>query len=234
MLDFQLKTYKASRNCGYPTTIRPLGPRAAPSDTAAPSFNTADLYALSPRSPRPGVSAAPRPPQAHLWAAVLASSTPAPCIHVRTAFIPATMGSSFILLPLLWMLSWMPNIKTHLHTVAICLSRSLSSLSLYPPLLGSLLFFSLSPCLPSSCVCLIALSEEQSGVVYFTWRLVARVFLKVNKRCDMWKEKGELSASRVSCTSCQRLQKKKRGKAAAVKMNTVRAMKGEAQDERLH
>lgn len=30
-----------------------------------------------------------------------------------------------------------------------------------------------SPWLPSSCVCLIALSEEQSGVVCFTWRLVA-------------------------------------------------------------
>ncbi len=130
------------------------------------------------------ISAAPRPPRAHLWAAVLASSTPAPCIHVRTAFIPATMGSSFILLPLLWMLSWMPNIKTHLHTVAISLSLSL--LSLYPPLLDSLLF----SCLPSSCVCLIALSEEQSGVVYFTWRIVARVFLKVNKRFDMWKERG--------------------------------------------
>ena len=47
-------------------------------------------------------------------------------------------------------------------------------------------------------------------MVYFTWRLVARVFLKVNKRCDMWKEKGELSASRVSCTSCQRLREKKK------------------------
>lgn len=138
-----------------------------------------------PRSPRPGVSAAPRTPRAHLWAAVLASSTPAPCIHVRTAFIPATMGSSFILLPLLWMLSWMPNIKTHLHTVAISLSLSLFPLSLNPPLLGSLLF----ACLPSSGACLIALSQEQSGVVYFTWRLVARVFLKVNKRCDMWKKK---------------------------------------------
>lgn len=96
---------------------------------------------------------APMPPRAHLWAAVLASSTPAPCIHVRTAFIPATMGSSFILLPLLWMLSWMPNIKTHLHAVAISLSLSLSllslSLSLYPPLLGSLL--SLSPLPPLLC-----------------------------------------------------------------------------------
>lgn len=134
----------------------------------------------------------------------MASSTPAPCIHVRTAFIPATMGSSFILLPLLWMLSWMPNIKTHLRTVAISLSLSL--LSLYPPLLGSLLFF---PCLPSSCVCLIALSEEQSGVVYFTWRLVARVFLKVNKRRDMWKEKGScqhpgLAAPHVSDSSRNR------------------------------
>lgn len=78
-------------------------------------------------------------------------------------------------------------------------------------------------------------------MVYFTWRLVARVFLKVNKRCDMWKEKGELSASRVSCTSCQRLREKKKeeekksgGKRRAVKMNNVRAMKGEAQDESLH
>lgn len=88
------------------------------------------------------------PPRAHLWAAVLASSTPAPCIHVRTAFIPATMGSSFILLPLLWMLSWMPNIKTHLHTVAI--SLSLTPLSLSLPLSSSpwLPPFPLSPASP--------------------------------------------------------------------------------------
>lgn len=139
--------------------LRPLGSQAAPSDRDAPSFSTAHISTRS----SPAVSAAPRPPQAHLWAAVLASSTPAPCIHVRTAFIPATMGSSFILLPLLWMLSWIPNIKAHLYAAAISLlSHSLSPR--LPP-------FSLW--LPSSCVCLIALSEEQSGVVCFTWRLVA-------------------------------------------------------------
>lgn len=172
--------------------LRPLETHAAPSVAAAPSLNTADHNALS--TPRCQRSA--RPPRAHLWAAVLASSTPAPCIHVRTAFIPATMGSSFILLPLLWMLSWMPNIKTHLHTVVISLSHSLSlsSLSILLSLAPSFFFPSLlSSWLPSSCVCLIALSEEQSGVVYFTWRLVARVFLKVNKRCDMRKERGAVS-----------------------------------------
>lgn len=50
------------------------------------------------------------PERAHLWAAVLASSTPPPCIQLRTAFMPPS-GSSFKLLPLLWMLSWIPNIK---------------------------------------------------------------------------------------------------------------------------
>lgn len=89
----------------------------------------------------PAVSTAPRPPRAHLWAAVLASSTPAPCIHVRTAFIPATMGSSFILLPLLWMLSWIPNIKAHLYAAAISLSSLSLSLSSAPS------FFSLAPLL---------------------------------------------------------------------------------------
>lgn len=48
---------------------------------------------------------------AYLCAAVLASRTPAPCIHVRTAFIPAPRGSSFMLLPLRWMLSWIPNMN---------------------------------------------------------------------------------------------------------------------------
>lgn len=78
-------------------------------------------------------------------------------------------------------------------------------------------------------------------MVYFTWRLVARVFLKVNKRCDMWKEKGScqhpgLAAPHVSDSARKRRrQKKKRGgKRRAVKMNNVRAMKGEAQDESLH
>lgn len=47
--------------------------------------------------------------QPHLWAAVLASSTPPPCIQLRT-FIPPS-GSSFRLLPLLWMLSWIPNMN---------------------------------------------------------------------------------------------------------------------------
>lgn len=63
----------------------------------------------------------PVAPPAYLWAAVFASNTPAPCIHVRTAFIPAPMGSSFILLPLLWMLSWIPNMKTDsCHRLSRC------------------------------------------------------------------------------------------------------------------
>lgn len=40
----------------------------------------------------------------YLCAAVVASSRPAPCIHERTAFMPP-IGSSFMVLPLLWMLS---------------------------------------------------------------------------------------------------------------------------------
>lgn len=137
----------------------------------------------------------------------MASRTPAPCIHVRTAFIPATMGSSFILLPLLWIVSWMPNIKTHLHTVAISLSLSLSTLSLssspwLPP------FLSLPPLLWRLFDRAVR-GAKWRGLFHLAFSC-ACVFLKVNKRCDMWKEKGELSASRVSCTSCQRLQKKKR------------------------
>lgn len=61
--------------------------------------------------PSPRTCLPPQPPaRAHLWAAVLASSTPPPCIQLRTAFMPPS-GSSFKLLPLLWMLSWIPNIK---------------------------------------------------------------------------------------------------------------------------
>lgn len=62
------------------------------------------VIALGGEDAAPGVS--------YLCAAVFASSTPAPCIHVRTAFMPAPMGSSFKVLPLLWMLSWIPNMKT--------------------------------------------------------------------------------------------------------------------------
>lgn len=152
------------------------------------------------------ISAAPRPPRAHLWAAVLASSTPAPCIHVRTAFIPATMGSSFILLPLLWMLSWMPNIKTHLHTVAISLSLSL--LSLYPPLLDSLLFF-----LPPLLLRLFdraVRGAKWRGLFHLAYSCAC--VSQSKQKIRHVEGKGELSASRVSCTSCQRLQKKKRGK----------------------
>lgn len=62
---------------------------------------------------------------------------------------------------------------------------SLSSSPGFPPFLS----FAPSPGLPFSCDCLIALSPEQSGAVYFTWCLDARVPLKVNKRCDMQKGK---------------------------------------------
>lgn len=61
-------------------------------------------------SRRRGLSAPLRRGRAHLWAAVLASSTPPPCIQLRTLFMPPS-GSSFRLLPLLWMLSWIPNIN---------------------------------------------------------------------------------------------------------------------------
>lgn len=171
-------------------------------------FNTADHNVLSPRSPRPGVSAAPRPPQAHLWAAVLESSTPAPCIHVRTAFIPATMGSSFILLPLLWMLSWMPNIKTHLHTVAISLSLSLLSLSILLSLAPS--FFFPLPLLLLRLFDRAVRGAKWRGLFHLAFSC-ARVSQSKQKMRHV-EGKGELSASRVSCTSCQRLHKKKRGK----------------------
>lgn len=109
----------------------------------------------------------------------------------------------------------------HQNAPSHCRYLSLSSLSILLYLAPS---FSL-PCLPSSSVCLIALSEEQSGVVCFTWRLVARVSQSKQKMRHV-EGKGELSASRVSWTSCQRLQKKKEGGSAVVEMNDATAMKG--------
>lgn len=35
----------------------------------------------------------------YLWAAVLASTTPAVCIHERTGFMPLPSGSSFMVVP---------------------------------------------------------------------------------------------------------------------------------------
>lgn len=61
--------------------------------------------------------------------------------------------------------------QTSKLTFTLPLSLPLSPFSLSPSSSPRLPPF--SPWLPSSCVCLIALSEEQSGVVCFTWRLVA-------------------------------------------------------------
>lgn len=69
------------------------------------------------------------PSCAHLCAAVFASSTPPPCIQLRTEFMPPS-GSSFRLLPLRWMLSWIPNIKERrcgCRRVALFLGASLPS-----------------------------------------------------------------------------------------------------------
>lgn len=80
------------------------------------------------------------------------------------------------------------NAPSHCRYLSLSLSLlslSLSSSPWLPP------FFPLPPLLlrlfDRAC------QEEQSGVDYFTWRLVARVFLKVHKRCDMWKERGAVS-----------------------------------------
>lgn len=75
-----------------------------PNPSSMISPRSVGVIALGGEDAAPGVS--------YLCAAVFASSTPAPCIHVRTAFMPAPMGSSFKVLPLLWMLSWIPNMKT--------------------------------------------------------------------------------------------------------------------------
>lgn len=65
-------------------------------------------------------------------------------------------------------------------------------------------------------------------MVYFARRSVARVALKVNKRCDMWKEgKGGRRCRHPgrACTSIQR-EMKTRGGSAAAGVNDARAMKG--------
>lgn len=77
-------------------------PKQAPAAAAA-AARSVHARSAGGAGAAPGVS--------YLCAAVFASSTPAPCIHVRTAFMPAPMGSSFKILPLLWMLSWIPNMK---------------------------------------------------------------------------------------------------------------------------
>lgn len=165
-------------------------------------------------------SAEPSPPRAHLWAAVLASSTPAPCIHVRTAFIPATMGSSFILLPLLWMLSWMPNIKTHLHSVSLSLTRSLSPLCLSPPFSLS----SLPLLLSSRRLSLIALSQEQSGVgLFHTVFRRARSTQSKQKMRHVGEKKGSCQHPGLAAPHV-----KAEREAAAVNRSDVRAMKGES------
>lgn len=76
-----------------------------------------------------------------------------------------------------------PSLFLPLSLSPICVSILLSLAPSFS------LSFSPSPGLPFSCDCLIALSPEQSGAVYFTWCLDARVPLKVNKRCDMQKGK---------------------------------------------
>lgn len=167
--------------------LRPLGTRAAPSDTAAPSLPP-QILTCTPGLQTP--VAAQRQGRLRLtsgrlcWRPVLRH--------------PASMSEPRSSRPPWALLSYYSHssgcsrgcqTSKRTFTRSLSLSLSLSLLSLYPPLLVSLLL----PCLPCSCVCLIALSEEQSGVVYFTWRLVARVFVKVNKRCDMWKERGAVS-----------------------------------------
>lgn len=80
---------------------------------SAPSTNQCQCgrrTTRDPRTPGPWCGLLGFSPGAHLWAAVLASSTPPPCIHPRTAFMPPS-GSSFRLLPLRWMLSWIPNMN---------------------------------------------------------------------------------------------------------------------------
>ena len=47
----------------------------------------------------------------YLWAAVLASKIPAPCIQERTGVMPVGSGSSFMVRPPRGRLSWMENIK---------------------------------------------------------------------------------------------------------------------------
>lgn len=65
-------------------------------------------------------------------------------------------------------------------------------------------------------------------MVYFAWRSVARVALKVNKRCDIEKRSkrgGRCRHPWRACTSSQR-EIKTRGGSAAAEVNDARAMKG--------
>lgn len=186
--------------------LRPLGTHAAPSDTAAPSFNTVDLNVLSPRSPctprcqRSAKAASGSPLGGSVGVQHSGALHPCPNrVH------PGHHGLFFHTTPT--PLDALVDAK-HQNAPSHCryLSLTLSPLSLYPPLLGSLLFF---PCLPSSCVCLIALSRgaKWRGLFHLAFSC-ARVSQSTQKMRHV-EGKGELSASRVSCTSCQRLQKKK-------------------------
>lgn len=95
----------------------------------------------------------------------------------------------------------LPLSLSRAYTLSPLTLSSLSSSPRLPPF---------SPWLPSSCVCLIALSEEQSGVVCFTWRLVAARVSQSKQKMRHAEGKGELSASRVNCASCHRLQKERK------------------------
>lgn len=164
-------------------------------------LNTADLNALSPRCQRSAKAASGSPLGGCVGVQHSGALHPCPNrVH------PGHHGLFFHTTPTpLDALVDAKHQNAPSHCRYLSHTFSLSSLSLLLSLAPS--FF--SPCLPSSGVCLIALSEEQSGVVYFTWLLVARVFLKVNKRCDMWKEKGScrhpgLAAPHVSGSSRKR------------------------------
>lgn len=146
--------------------LRPVGSHAAPSDRGAPSFRRTSQH-ISPRSRRRTEAASGSPLGGCVG--VQHSGTLHPCpnrvhpghhglfFHTTPTPLDAVVDSKHQSAPLRC------RYLSRAYTLPL-LSHSLSSSPRLPPF---------SPWLPSSCVCLIALSEEQSGVVCFTWRLVA-------------------------------------------------------------
>lgn len=187
--------------------LRPLGTHAAPSDTAAPSL-TPRILTCSPPGLQTLVSAQ-RQGRLRLTSGRLCWR---PALRR-----PASMSEPRSSRPPWALLSYYSHssgcsrgcqTSKRTFTLSLSLSHSLSPFSLYPPLLGSLLF-------PLPPLLLRLFDRAVRGAKWrglFHLAFSCACVSQSKQKMRHVEGKGELSASRVSCTSCQRLQKKKWGK----------------------